>query len=122
MVIAFNPKIAYENPDGLVKDLINTCITVLSIAIATILAYTAIIETRSPGSVKNNLIIFSMIIPIIGILFGLFSLYYSYFSETFELGKILLAVTMELTIGSILLLLLLSIRETGGPQQLKGDC
>ena len=113
LAIAFNPDITINKPVDLVKDLDTVCITVLSITMATILAFVAIIETRASKSPTDKFPIIIMVVPILGIFTGLMSLYLSYFSYSFDMGKLLLAVTMELTISSIfgLFLLLIAVHE-----------
>jgi len=82
----------------MIRSLDNSCITILSIILATILAMMAIIITKVPKVDIYRLLDISAI-PFFGIVTGLFSLYTSYFD--FGTSKILLAATMEFTIGSI---------------------
>jgi len=88
----------------MIRGLDNACITVSSVIIATILAMMAIIITKVPNIVIYRLLDVSAI-PFFGIVTGLFSLYLSYVD--FNSSKLLLAFTMEFTIGGIFVLYLI---------------
>jgi len=85
-----------------VKDLSNACLTISSISLATILAFFAIIATKMNSGQIKKLPIGLIIIPILGAFLGLFALYFAYFN--LNSAKILLAISMEFTVGNFLVL------------------
>jgi hypothetical protein len=103
VIIISNPLITYDSPVGLVKDLATASITVSSIVLATILGICAIIANKS----EEHLPIQVSILPILGIVCGLFALYFSFFESDFSKAKSLLAVSLELTIGSFMIIFIL---------------
>jgi len=104
-VITMNPNITID----FIKDLSNACITISSIALATILAFFAIISTKMKTEQIKKLPIGLIIIPIFGAFLGLFALYFAYFN--LNSAKILLAVSMEFTVGNFLVLYSLANKE-----------
>lgn len=93
-----------EDPNY-VRDLSDACITVSSIFLASILAIFAIITTiKQTLTMKISIL---PILPIIGILSGLFAIYFSFDTNTILQAKKSLAFSMEFTIGSFIVTYLL---------------
>jgi len=92
------------------RSLDNACITISSVILATILAImTILISKDSPFSSYKLLDISSL--PFFAIVTGLFSLFMTYFD--FNSARLLVALSMEFTIGSIFALyLIISLKRT----------
>jgi uncharacterized membrane protein YdcZ (DUF606 family) len=99
ITITFNPSI---NQD-FIKTMSDACITVSSIFLASILAIFAIISTKS----KKRIPVEVTTLPIFGIITSLFSLYFVYLENYLSTARGLIALSMELTIGSFLAITLL---------------
>ena len=106
IVIIMDPRITYDKPSGFIGGLSTACITISSIILAAIYAIITIIGVRSPEKVKKY-VPFS-IIPIVGISLGLFSLYFSFFENTFPTVKFLIAFSMGFTIISFIVVYLIT--------------
>ena len=105
--IANSINITFNTPEGYILGMANACITINSIALATILAVIAIIASVKQTMKASRQYLVLSLIPIIGIGCALFSLNYSYFDSTFDMAKELLAASIEISIASIFVVYLL---------------
>jgi len=104
--INISPEITFCNPE-VVRNLANTGITVSAILLATILGLATIAATVSkedPLKLSLDRVAILSLVPIAGIITGLFSLYFSYFVSSFNGSKNLLGLSMLFTIVSLSLL------------------
>jgi NADH:ubiquinone oxidoreductase subunit 6 (subunit J) len=97
--ISFNPNFTQTNATlDMIRNLDNACITISSIILAAILAIMTILITKDPKLSGDQFLDISSI-PFFAIVCSLFSLYLTYFD--FNNAKLLLALSMEFTIGGI---------------------
>jgi len=96
-----SPAITFSN-STIIQDLSISSITISSIFLATILAISAILVTKAQSIPKRHIGI--SILPIIAIMAGFFSQYYSYFETSFQISRNLLGISMMCTIVTTSLL------------------
>lgn len=96
-----SPAITFSN-STIIQDLSISSITISSIFLVTILAISAILVTKAQSIPKRHIGI--SILPIIAIMAGFFSQYYSYFETSFQISRNLLGISMMCTIVTTSLL------------------
>lgn len=101
IIIINNPA---EDPN-FIRELSNACITVSSVFLASILAIFTIITTTKHTLAKR--ISFLPLLPIVGILSGLYAMYFSFDPNTISQARTFLAFSMEFTVGSFVVTYLL---------------